>query len=88
MSAGAPAGTGAEARASGACDGDGDGDGGGAVAFGFSFAPYLVLASHFGAILKSALRVRDARRTLPEELEIRTSRRSLGSLQGGLRREQ
>ena len=88
LSAGARAGTGAEARACGACDGYGDGNGGGAVAFRFGFAPYLVLASHFGAIWKSALQVRDARRTLLEELEIRTSRRSLGSLHGGLRREQ
>ena len=78
-------GTGAVCGASEARDG---GDGGGAVAFGFGFAPYLVLASHFGAIRKSALCVRDARCTLAEELEIRTSRRSLGSLQGGLRREQ
>ena len=52
LSAGAMAGTGAACGASGARDG---GDGGGAVAFGFGFAPYLVLASHFGAIWKSAL---------------------------------
>ena len=85
LSAGARAGTGAACGASGARYA---GDGGGAVALGFGFAPYLVLASHFGAFWKSALCVRDARCTLAEELEIRTSRRSLGLLQGGLRREQ
>ena len=46
------AGTGAGCGASGARDA---GDVPGAVASGFCFAPYLVLASHFGAIWKSAL---------------------------------
>ena len=50
---------------------------------------YLLSGIHFGAMIwKSALCVRDAQCTLAEELEIGTSRRSLGSLQGGLRREQ
>ena len=52
LSLGAMAGTRAACGASRARD---RGDGGGAVAFGFDFAPYLVLASHFGAIWKSAL---------------------------------
>ena len=70
---GVPLSPGAMARAWAACGASGvhhGGDGGGAVAFCFGFAPYLVLASHFGAIWKSAPCVRDARCTLAEELEI------------------
>ena len=98
-SAGAMAVTGADCCGSGARNGGGCAEGcsgiitkstppGGAVACGFGFAPQLLLGIHFGAIWKSALCVRDARCTLAEELEIETSRRSLGSLQGGLRKEQ
>ena len=98
-SAGATAGTEADYCGSGARNGGGCAEGcggiitkstppGGALACGFGFARYLLLGIHFGAISRSALCVRDARCAVVEELEIGTSRRSLGSLQGGLRREQ